>query len=647
MIVLSASNLTKVYGTDTIITGADFHVNSGDRIGIVGRNGAGKTTLLNLITGELAPDEGRIYMPSDLRVGYLKQRDDFQGENTLIEEINKIFEPLKELETQINTTADMAAAHPQDLSILHRLDSLQQQYENRGGYTYRSEMTGILNSMAFGPEFYDKKIKTLSGGERTRLALAALLLSKPDLLILDEPTNHLDIGMLKWLEQYLSSYKGTVMIVSHDRYFLDRSVNRVFEIENHRLTSYEGNYTAFAEKKRQLREAQLRAYENQQREIARQEDMIRRMKERGTEHLAKRAQSREKRLEMVDRLEKPEGGEGRMKISFKQDFQSGSDVLFTENLSKSFGTGINRRVLFDNVDIDIKRGEKICIVGQNGIGKTTLLKILMQELNPDKGRVKIGHNVTFGYYDQGQMLLNPSNTVLEEMKETYRLYTDTQMRSLLGRFLFRGDDVFLKVGDLSGGEKARLSLLKLMLGGANTLLLDEPTNHMDIESKEVFEDALADFPGTAVIISHDRYFLQKIPDRILELTPEGITEYLGKYDYYAEKKTSIESGKKYLEEISGRRNSATEPQKELSSEERRRINKQAEAEQRRITRRREALENEMSRIEEEISHLEKQMSSPESSSDYQLLARLGEQIGELKEKHDNAMEEWIELDDAF
>ena len=647
MIVLSASNLTKVYGTDTIITGADFHVNSGDRIGIVGRNGAGKTTLLNLITGEIAPDEGRIYMPSDLRVGYLKQRDDFHGENTLIEEINKIFEPLKELETQINTTADMAAAHPQDLSILHRLDSLQQQYENRGGYTYRSEMTGILNSMAFGPEFYDKKIKTLSGGERTRLALAALLLSKPDLLILDEPTNHLDIGMLKWLEQYLSSYKGTVMIVSHDRYFLDRSVNRVFEIENHRLTSYEGNYTAFAEKKRQLREAQLRAYENQQREIARQEDMIRRMKERGTEHLAKRAQSREKRLEMVDRLEKPEGGEGRMKISFKQDFQSGSDVLFTENLSKSFGTGINRRTLFDNVDIDIKRGEKICIVGQNGIGKTTLLKILMQELNPDKGRVKIGHNVTFGYYDQGQMLLNPSNTVLEEMKETYRLYTDTQMRSLLGRFLFRGDDVFLKVGNLSGGEKARLSLLKLMLGGANTLLLDEPTNHMDIESKEVFEDALADFPGTAVIISHDRYFLQKIPDRILELTPEGITEYLGKYDYYAEKKTSIESGKKYLEEISGKRNTATEPQKELSSEERRRINKQAEAEQRRITRRREALENEMSRIEEEISHLEKQMSSPESSSDYQVLARLGEQIGELREKHDNAMEEWIELDDAF
>ena len=647
MIVLSASNLTKVYGTDTIITGADFHVNSGDRIGIVGRNGAGKTTLLNLITGEIAPDEGRIYMPSDLRVGYLKQRDDFQGENTLIEEINKIFEPLKELETQINTTADMAAAHPQDLSILHRLDSLQQQYENRGGYTYRSEMTGILNSMAFGPEFYDKKIKTLSGGERTRLALAALLLSKPDLLILDEPTNHLDIGMLKWLEQYLSSYKGTVMIVSHDRYFLDRSVNRVFEIENHRLTSYEGNYTAFAEKKRQLREAQLRAYENQQREIARQEDMIRRMKERGTEHLAKRAQSREKRLEMVDRLEKPEGGEGRMKISFKQDFQSGSDVLFTENLSKSFGTGINRRTLFDNVDIDIKRGEKICIVGQNGIGKTTLLKILMQELNPDKGRVKIGHNVTFGYYDQGQMLLNPSNTVLEEMKETYRLYTDTQMRSLLGRFLFRGDDVFLKVGNLSGGEKARLSLLKLMLGGANTLLLDEPTNHMDIESKEVFEDALADFPGTAVIISHDRYFLQKIPDRILELTPEGITEYLGKYDYYAEKKTSIESGKKYLEEISGKRNTATEPQKELSSEERRRINKQAEAEQRRITRRREALENEMSRIEEEISHLEKQMSSPESSSDYQVLARLCEQIGELREKHDNAMEEWIELDDAF
>ena len=611
MIVLSASNLTKTYGTDVILEGVDFHINGGDRVGLVGRNGAGKTTLLNMITGELIPDEGQIFFPQDLKMGYLKQRDSFNSENTVIEEINNIFVPLKEIEAEIEKTADMIAKNPDDTKLIDKLDKLHQEYDRRGGYTYKSEITGILNSMAFGEEFFDKKISTLSGGERTRLALAALLLEKPDLLILDEPTNHLDIGTLKWLEQYLSSYRGSIIIVSHDRYFLDRSVNRIFEIEHHKLKAYEGNYSAFAEKKRKLRDAELRAYSNQQREIARQEDMIRRMKERGTEKLAKRAQSREKRLKGIERIDAPERQEGRMKISFSQDFQSGNDVIFTENISKSFGHGQSRRVLFENVSMDIKRGEKVCIVGPNGAGKTTLLKILLQQINPEKGRVKIGHNVTFGYYDQGQQLLNPRNTVLEEMKETYRSYTDTQMRSILGRFLFRNDDVFLTVGDLSGGEKARLSLLKMMLGGANTLLLDEPTNHMDIESKEVFEEALAEFPGTAIIISHDRYFLQRIPDRILELTSEGITEFLGKYDYYVEKKSEISSGKKYLAEMSSSRESgeekkergqakAREDEKELSAEERRRLNKKLEAEQRRAAREKQSLEADISRYEEEI-----------------------------------------------
>ncbi|MBR6529556.1 MAG: ABC-F family ATP-binding cassette domain-containing protein, partial [Firmicutes bacterium] len=471
MIVLSASNLTKVYGTDVIIKGVDFHVNDGDRIGLVGRNGAGKTTLLNMITGELTPDEGQLYMPSGLRIGYLKQRDNFNGNNTVIEEINAIFKPLEKLEEDIAETADMVAQNPHDEKLLHRLDDMQQEYARKGGYTYKSEITGILNSMAFGPEFFNKKIDTLSGGEKTRLALAALLLEKPDLLVLDEPTNHLDIGTLRWLEQYLSSYKGSIIIVSHDRYFLNKSVNRIFEIEHHKLRAYDGNYDEFAEKKRQIREAEMRAYNNQQKEIARQEEMIRRFKQHGTELLAKRAASREKRLDMIDRLERPEAAEGKMKIEFTQDFQSGNDVLFAEDLSKSFGYGTNKKTLFENVNLDIKKGEKICIVGRNGIGKTTLLKILLEELSPEKGRVKIGHNVTFGYYDQGQLLLNPRNTVLEEMKNTYRLYTDTHMRSLLGRFLFKNDDVFLNVGDLSGGEKARLSLLKLMLGGANTLIL--------------------------------------------------------------------------------------------------------------------------------------------------------------------------------
>lgn len=648
MIVLSASDLTKTYGTDVIIKGADFHINGGDRVGLVGRNGAGKTTLLNMLTGELRPDGGRIYMPAGLRMGYLRQRDNFGGDMTVMEAVESIFEPLRRLEEQIASAADMVAQTPEDRALLLRLDSLQQEYEMRGGYTYKSEMTGILSSMAFGPEYYDKKIGTLSGGERTRLALAALLLEKPDLLILDEPTNHLDIGMLKWLEQYLSSYRGSMIIVSHDRYFLNRTVNRIFEIEHHRLRTYDGNYDEYLEKKRQQSEAEMRAYENQQREISRQEAMIRAMKERGTEHLAKRARSREKRLDMIERIEKPKSAEDSMKIRFEQDFQSGSDVIMAEDLSKSFGEGKNRRKLFDHVSLDIKRGEKICIVGQNGIGKTTLLKIIMNEIRPDSGRIRAGHNVTFGYYDQGQMLLDPSNTVLEEMKNTYRLYTDTKMRSILGRFLFKGDDVFLKVRDLSGGEKARLTLLKMMLGGANTLILDEPTNHMDIESKEVFEEALAEFPGTAVIVSHDRYFLQKIPDRILELTPDGMVEYLGKYDYYMEKKDRIESGKKYLESMasSEKQEGAGENDREkaLSPEEQRRLNKEREAEERRRTRRREALEEELAGIEEEIAGLSERISRPENAADYKLLSELSEQLTEAKARSEELMEEWLALD---
>lgn len=646
MIVLSASNLTKVYGTDVILEGADFHVNNGDRIGLVGRNGAGKTTLLNMITGELTPDDGQVFVPADLKIGYLKQRDNFKSDDTVIEAINRIFEPLQKLEEEIARAADMIAQNPHDESLINRLDQLNQRYERQGGYTYKSEVTGILNSMAFNEDFYDKKIDTLSGGERTRLALAALLLEKPDLLILDEPTNHLDIGMLKWLEQYLASYKGSIIIVSHDRYFLDRCTSRIFEIEHHKLKAYDGNYSAFAEKKRQLREAELRAYSNQQREIARQEAMIRRMKERGTEKLAKRAQSREKRLEHVQKLDAPKIQEGKIKISFNQDFQSGSDVITADNLSKSFGFGKDRRLLFENVNMDIKRGEKICIVGPNGVGKTTLLKIILQELQPDEGRLKIGHNVTFGYYDQGQQLLNPSNTVLGEMKETYRMYTDTQMRSLLGRFLFKTDDVFLKVQDLSGGEKARLALLKLMLGGANTLLLDEPTNHMDIESKEVFEEALSEFPGTAIVISHDRYFLQKIPDRILELTSEGITEYLGKYDYYVEKKEQISSGKKYLAEMSGSKSDekSKTSEDELSSEERRRLNKQIEAQQRRAAREKQALEEQLIRFEEEIKDIETKMCSEENISDYELLEQLGKELEELKSRYEEAFERLILMD---
>ena len=648
MIILSANSISKIYGTDVIIDKASFHVNAGDKVGIVGRNGAGKTTLLNMLTGELGIDEGEFFVSQSTRIGYLKQRDNFLRENTVMESMDNIFSHLHKLEEEIHLTADKVAANPSDRSLQERLDSLQQQYADGGGYTYKSEITGILSSMAFGPEFYNKKISSLSGGERTRLALAALLLEKPDLLLLDEPTNHLDIGTLKWLEQYLSAYKGTVMIVSHDRYFLDRTVSRIFEVENHKVYCYEGNYTAFAAKKSQRRETELRAYNNQQREIARQEEMIRRMKQHNTEKLVKRAQSREKRLEHIERLERPEGEAGRMKIHFKQNFQSGNDVISAEGLAKEFGRGGEKKLLFENVSLDIKRGERICIVGSNGVGKTTLLRMIMGELTPTEGRLKLGHNVAFGYYDQGQLLLDEKNTVLEELKESYRLYTDTEMRSILGRFLFRGDDVFLPVGSLSGGEKARLSLLKLMLSGANTLILDEPTNHLDIDSKEVFEAALLEFPGTAVIVSHDRYFLQKIPTRILELTREGINEYLGQYDYYVEKKEQPGSGKKYLNEMRGSAgNAVAAEQKGLSAAEQRALNKQREAEERRRARLLEKLENEITQLEEKDAQLERQLLSQENMADYQLLAKLSKEREEVSARLSAAYEEWARAEENF
>ena len=638
MIVLSANNLTKTYGTDVIIDKASFHLNAGDKVGIIGRNGAGKTTLLNMFTGELPCDEGEFFVSQNTRIGYLKQRDNFSSEGTVLEEIEGIFSGLRELENEIAELSDKVAENPHDTGLINRLDELQHRFDREGGYTYKSEMIGILNSMAFDESFYNKKISSLSGGERTRLALAALLLEKPDILLLDEPTNHLDIGTLKWLEQYLEAYRGTIMIVSHDRYFLDRTVNRIFEVENHKVYSYQGKYSDYAAQKKLRRETELRAYNNQQREIARQEEMIRRMKQRGTEHLAKRAASREKRLDMLERIERPESEMGKMKINFKENFPSGGDVIMAENLEKSFGRGAEHRELFHGVNLDIKRGERICILGPNGVGKTTLLRVLLGELTPDAGYLKIGHNVAFGYYDQGQLLLSDANTVLEELKESYRLYTDTEMRSILGRFLFRGEEVFLPVGSLSGGEKARLSLLKLMLSGANTLILDEPTNHLDIESKEVFEEALMEFPGTVIVVSHDRYFLQRIPTRILELTQDGVIEYLGRYDYYLEKKSQGISAKKYFSKVQEK------PTGDAAQQ--RRLKKEREAEERRRARLSAKLETEISELENQISELEQNLCKPENMSDYELLARLGAEREETEKRLAEAYDEWAKVQEA-
>lgn len=651
MIIVSANSITKAYGVDVILDGISFHINEGDRVGVIGVNGAGKTTLLNILTGEMSKDEGEVFISADTTIGYLKQSDGFHSDRTLYEEVSGIFSHMEELEKAMSDLSHEIADKSQkgeDVDrMLDQLHRMQEEYERKDGYSYKSEINGILNSMAFTEDFYNKKISTLSGGERTRLSLACLLLKKPDLLLLDEPTNHLDIGTIKWLEQYLKSYKGTIVLISHDRYFLDQTINKIFEVENHKLYIYEGNYSSFAEKKRQRLDDEMRKFDQQQKEIDRQEEIIRRFKQHGTEKLAKRAQSREKQLAKMELVDRPSVQNGKMKIHFKQNFKSGNDVLKGEDLSMSFGHGQNKKNLFTDVEFDIKRGERICIVGPNGVGKTTLLKILMQDLEPDEGYLKIGHNVSFGYYDQGQKQLNPGNTVFEEMKDSYRLYSDPEMRSILGRFLFRNDTVFLKVSSLSGGEKARLTLLKLMLSGANVLILDEPTNHLDISSKEVVEDALLDFPGTVIVVSHDRYFLNKVPTRIFELSQQGMEAYLGGYDYYVEKKQSIQSGKKYLQELNQSQGNS-EPgenntEKSADASIQRKINKEIEAKERKRERELKKHEEEIEKLEKEIKHLEEEMCNESIFANHVLLSEYNEKVEISKKKLSEVYEGWLEL----
>ncbi len=528
--ILAVNNLTKSYGGKDIIKNISFHIEAHDRLAVTGANGAGKTTLLKQIVGEESPDSGSVTVSKDVSIGYLTQMIEPDKDISIYDEVISIKKDLLELEKEIRRLEEqMSTDHSPEL--IDRYEKLNLRFEMEGGYALNSNVTGILKGLGFNEDEFSRKVSELSGGQKTRLALGRLLLSSPDILILDEPTNHLDIVSAGWLENYLKASKNAVIIVSHDRYFLDRIVNKVFDIENGKGTMYTGNYTAFASKKAALRKERMRAYLNNQAEIKHQQEVIEKLRQFNREKSIKRAESREKALAKIERVEKPFDIDDAMRLHFTPSKLSGKDVLFADGLKKSYGENI----LFEGTNLDIKRGEKVAVIGPNGAGKTTLLKILAGVISPDKGEVELGSRVETAYYDQEHHVLDHNNTVFDEISDAYPNMNNTEIRNLLASFLFTGDDVFKYVRDLSGGEKGRLSLVKLMLSKANLLLLDEPTNHLDITSKEILEEAVRNYEGTVIYVSHDRYFINVTATRILELYNRSFINYQGNYDYYLEK----------------------------------------------------------------------------------------------------------------
>ncbi|SFJ70790.1 ATP-binding cassette, subfamily F, member 3 [Terrisporobacter glycolicus] len=542
MIVLSCNNLYKSFGIDSILENICFTVNEGDKIGIIGINGTGKTTLMKIISGEYGYDEGDIYTSKDCEIGYLQQNTNFLSNNTILEEVLTVFKPLIDMENYLRELEHKIAEEgsKDNSPILEKLmndySHVLEDFASKNGYGYKSEAKGVLKGLGFKDDDMDKPINILSGGEKTRVLLGKLLLKKPTLLLLDEPTNHLDSEAIEWLEFFLKQYKGTVMLISHDRYFLDQVVDRVFEIHNKKLKSYNGNYSKFIELSKVEKELELKKFEDQQKDLKRQEESIERLKAYGREKHLKRARSKEKALDKIDVLDKPEAYRKKAKIQFNPSISSGNDVLHVEDLSMAY----DEIILFKGVNFDIYRGEKVALIGPNGIGKSTLFKIVMNELTPICGDFKLGTNVNVSYFHQEQKTLNLDNTIIDEIWDSNEKLTQTEIRNMLGSLLFEHEEVFKKISTLSGGERARIAILKLILSKANFLLLDEPTNHLDIDSKEVLEEALENYTGTIFTISHDRYFLNTVVDKILVLGENGITEYLGNYDYYINKKRESE-----------------------------------------------------------------------------------------------------------
>ena len=535
--ILSCQGISKSFGEKVILEDASFHIEEREKAALIGNNGAGKTTLLRIIMNELHADAGQVVLAKDKRIGYLAQYQDVQGHLSVYEELLSTKQYIIDMEDRLRAMeVQMKNASGEELDrLMNSYTRLTHEFELENGYAYKSELMGVLNGLGFIEEDFNKQVATLSGGQKTRVALGKLLISKPDILLLDEPTNHLDMESIAWLETYLLNYPGAVFIVSHDRYFLDKVVTKVIEIDAGQVRMYNGNYSAYAEKKAQLRDAQYKAYLNQQREIKHQEAVIVKLKSFNREKSIKRAESREKMLNKIQRIDKPLEVQSQMRLSLEPRVVSGNDVLTVEELSKSFP----QQKLFSDISFQIKRGERVALIGNNGTGKTTMLKILNGLLEADAGSFSLGAKVQIGYYDQEHHVLHAEKTIFEEISDTYPTLTETQIRNMLAAFLFTGDDVFKVISSLSGGERGRVSLAKLMLSEANFLILDEPTNHLDIASKEILEEALNSYTGTVLYVSHDRYFINQTATRILDLTNQAIVNYIGDYDYYLEKKEEL------------------------------------------------------------------------------------------------------------